>query len=317
VGLAGVERLEDAGPALDGDAGAGVGDGEGDRAVSGRHVERQSAAAVHGLHAVEGDVPQHLDELVAVERERWQRRVDGDLDVDAGGARPVVADQPAHVLEDVADVAGRHPRLRRPGEPEEVGQDPIEPPSLGPHRGQRARALLGGQLRLVGQQGGRVDDGGQRVADLVSHARRQLTGGGQPLGLAQARLQALALAPGPLEDHDDHGERGQEVERDERGVHGEVGGSAGLDVHELHRDAVHAPQREQSRQQPLAPEARLAIPSGPEQHSRRHLYPAQSHADQVGRGSVTEVGHRGNEHGGRAAQQHVARGEPVVPTMRE
>src|SRR5918996_2929905 len=35
VGLAGVERLEDAGPALDGGPGAGVGDGEGDPAVSG------------------------------------------------------------------------------------------------------------------------------------------------------------------------------------------------------------------------------------------------------------------------------------------
>ena len=43
------------------------------------------------------------------------------------------------------------------------------------------------------EQRGRVDDGGERVANLVRHASRQLTGGRQPLGFAQPLAQSCLL----------------------------------------------------------------------------------------------------------------------------
>ena len=68
-------------------------DGEHDVAVLAPHLQREAPAPVHRLDAVEGDVPEHLRELIAIEREARHRGIDRHLDVHAGGPRAVVADQ--------------------------------------------------------------------------------------------------------------------------------------------------------------------------------------------------------------------------------
>ena len=120
VRLARIERLEHARQAVTGDSGPGVADRERDVAVLSGDLEGQAAAPVHRLDAVEGDVPEHLDDLVAVEGEAWDGRVDRHAHVHAGRARAVVADQRAHVLDHLADVAGRAPRLLGSGEVQEI-----------------------------------------------------------------------------------------------------------------------------------------------------------------------------------------------------
>jgi len=120
VRLAGVERLEHPRKTLGGNPGPGVADREGDVAILPGDLEGQPAAAVHRLDAVQRDVPEHLDDLVAVEGEAWDGRVDRHAHVHAGRARAVVADQRAHVLHHLADVAGRAPRLLGSGEVQEV-----------------------------------------------------------------------------------------------------------------------------------------------------------------------------------------------------
>src|SRR5438477_5494502 len=167
VGLARGEGLEELIEPLGGNAGAGVADGEGDVAVATGHLQREPPAPVHRLHAVERDVPQHLGDLVTVEREARHRWIDRHLDVHAAGARAIVADERAHVLDDLADVAGRPPRLLGPRVAQEVGQDAIEPARLGPQRLHGGRPLVAGEPGLVGEERGRVDGRGQRVAELV------------------------------------------------------------------------------------------------------------------------------------------------------
>ena len=221
------------------------------------------------------------------------------------------------MLDDLADVAGRPPRLLGPRVAQEVGQDAVEPAGLGPQRLHGGRPLVTGEPGLVGEQRGGVDDRGQRVADLVGHAGGQLAGGGQALGIAQPRVQALALAARALEHHDDHRERRQEVERDEDGVHGEVGGRARLGVHELGDHAMPAPQRQHRAQQPLAAAAGGAAGRRPEQDAGRHLDETEAHADRVGEtGGAGVVGHRQHD-GAGGAGHHVAPGQPVVPAVRE
>src|SRR5262249_8205530 len=126
VGLLRVEGLEELRQALAGDAGAGVADREGDVTILRGDLEGQTTTAVHGLDTVEDDVPEDLGDLVAVEREAGHGRVDRDLHVHAGGARRVVADQPADVLDDIPQVGRSTPSLLGTREVQEVGEDAIE-----------------------------------------------------------------------------------------------------------------------------------------------------------------------------------------------
>src|SRR5262249_43022157 len=89
VRLARVERLEHAGEILRRDAGPGIADGESDIAVLPGNLEGQAPTPVHRLHAVEGDIPEDLDDLVAVEGEARHGRIDRDAHVDAGCAGAV------------------------------------------------------------------------------------------------------------------------------------------------------------------------------------------------------------------------------------
>src|SRR5262249_62381785 len=110
------------------------------------------------------------------------------------GARALRAEERADVLDRLANVAGGPPRLLRARELEEVRQDAVQAPGLGPERRQGRGALLGGQLGLVGQERGGIEDGRERITYLVGHAGGQLARRRQPPGLAQARGQPLALA---------------------------------------------------------------------------------------------------------------------------
>ena len=85
-GLPVVERLEHAREVLGGDPAAGIADRERDVAVLTSDLEREPAASVHRLDGVERDVPEHLGELVAVEREARDGRIDRHAHVHARGA---------------------------------------------------------------------------------------------------------------------------------------------------------------------------------------------------------------------------------------
>src|SRR5438477_342643 len=83
-----------------------------------------AATSVHRLDAVEGEVPHDLRELVTVEGEARHRGIDGDPHVDPARAGAVVADQPAHVIDDLADVAVGRTNPLGTSEVQEVRQDP-------------------------------------------------------------------------------------------------------------------------------------------------------------------------------------------------
>ena len=171
------------------------------------------------------------------------------------------------------------------------------------------------------EQRGRVDDGRQRIADLVGHAGGQLARRGEPLGLAQAGVKPLALAAGALEHHDDHREGRQEVERDEHRVHRHVAGRARLHAHELGGHAVDAPQRRAGRlrsRSPAEPGAATAL--RPEQHAGRHL------DDSPGPSPTTRCPSSPPPRLLASRQQHprpplptrsVPRAQAIVPAMRE
>ena len=169
-----------------------------------RDLEAQPSPPLHGLHAVEGHVPQDLGHEVRVVRHRRQRGFDAHVEIDPAGPGAVVPDQPGHVLHDGLDVSLDQPRRARAGEQEEVGEDPVQAPGLRLDGGQGGRALVRGQRLLRGEQGGGVDDGGQGVPDLVGDARRQLPGRGQPLRLGEARPQTLPLGDVSHELEEEH-----------------------------------------------------------------------------------------------------------------
>ena len=222
------------------------------------------------------------------------------------------------MLDDLADVAGRSPSLLRPRELEEVGQDAIESPRLGPERGERRRALVGGEPPVVGQERGSVQDGREGIADLVSHAGGELARGGQALGFSQSRVEPLTLAAGSLEHHDDDREGRQEVEEDEHRVHHEVSGRARHDVHELGRDAVHAPEGQESGQEPLSAKSRHARLRRPEEQAGGHLRDAEGDAD--GALSLVAAAHvagEGQADRCRGADHEVACVQSVAPPVRE
>src|SRR5207244_6924495 len=76
---------------------------------------------------------------------------------------------------------------------EEVREDAVKPPRLFLHDAQRVGALLARESLLHAEERCRVNDGSQGIADLVRHARGELTRRGQPLCLGEPRLQPFAL----------------------------------------------------------------------------------------------------------------------------
>src|ERR1700730_19396135 len=95
-----------------------------------------------------------------------------------GGA---FADQGRDVVDDLPDVAHEPLGLAWPGEDEEVREDAVKPPRLFLHDPQRVGTLLARKSLLHAEEGCRVDDGGQWIADFVGHARGELTRPRQPL----------------------------------------------------------------------------------------------------------------------------------------
>src|SRR5262245_24735731 len=191
--LARVERLEHA-PALVGrHAAAGVADGNGHPRRRGADGDREPPAPVHRLDAVQGDVPQHLRDLIGIKRHGGDVGLDPHVDLHSARAAGVLADQGHDVVDDLADVAAQPLGLPGPREDEEVRQDAVEPPRLLLHDAERVAALVAGERLLGAEQRRGVDDGGERVADLVGDACGELARGGEALGLRQSRLQTLAL----------------------------------------------------------------------------------------------------------------------------
>jgi hypothetical protein len=138
------------------------------------------------------------------------------------------------------------------------------------------------------------------------------------IGLAQARVEPVALAASALEHHDDHREGGQEIERDEHGVHDHVARRPGLHAHELAGDAVHAPQGQHAGQESLAPEADAASTRGPEQDSGRHLEGAQRQThDALPLVAFAEAVHQGQRRHGAGAHEQTAPAQPIVPPVRD
>ena len=220
------------------------------------------------------------------------------------------------MLHHLADVA--RGQLRRLGarEAQEVGQDAVEPPRLRADGAQRGRALGGGEPALVGEERGGVDDGGQRVADLVRHARGQLAGGGQALGVAQARVEPLALAARALEHHDDDGEGREEVNGDEHAVEGHVERRAGLGVDELGDDAMDTPEGEEPGEEPPPADAHAPARHRPEDHARRDLGQAEADPNHaLPRLARPQPAREGQHHRCSDARQHVAGAQPVVPAV--
>ena len=304
--------------ALPGNAGAGVAHREHDVAVLAGDLQRETPPTVHRLDPVEGDVPEHLRELIPVEGEARHRGIDRHLDVHAGGPRAAVADQPADVLDHLPDVARHPPGFLGPREVQEVGEDAVEPPRFGADRRQRGRALVGGEARLVVEQRRRVDDGRQRIADLVGHAGGQLARRGQALDLTQAGVKPVALTARALEHHDDHREGRQEVERDEHRVDHHVAGGARLHVHELGGNAMDPPHGQEAAQEPLAPEPGAATARRPEQHAGRHLDDAQGQAhDALSLVVTAEVTRQRQERHRARPHQEVSPVQAIVPSVRE
>ena len=108
-------------------------------------------------------------------------------------ARGIVADQRRDVIDDLAHVATRRLGSRGRAKIRKSERIRLRRRASFLTTPERVRALLAGERLLDAEQGGRVDDGGQRIPDLVGHARGELARRGQPLGLGEPRLEPLAL----------------------------------------------------------------------------------------------------------------------------
>ena len=151
----------------------------------------------------------------------------------------------------------------------------------------------------------------------MGHAGGELSRRRQALGLPQARVEPLTVAAGPLEHHDDHGEGREEVQQDEHGVHREVAGRARNHAHELRRDAVNAPEREESGQEPFAAKAGHSALERPEQEAGGHLDDAERDADGALSFFTAHVAGQGQADRDSGPDQNVSRPEPIAPAMRE
>src|SRR5216683_2997337 len=146
------------------------------------------AAPLPGVEGLE-DPPALLDRNPAAgvgDRDRHR-------ELHALGATRIFPNEGRDVIDDHPDVGIEGLGLARAGEDEEVREDPVEAPRFFLDRAQRIGPLLPGEGLLLPEQGRGVDDGGQRVADLVRHARGQLARRGQALGLGEPRLQPFPL----------------------------------------------------------------------------------------------------------------------------
>ena len=198
------ERLEDRVEMFRRDAGAGVGDRDGDEVAAARrtgragqgwrrtllHADRQPAFAVHGVAAVDGEIDQRGLELRDVGDREAIGIVDLDLDPDAA------ADQRADQLRDALDLRAdiEHLRLQR----------------LPAGKRQQLRGQLGGALHGFGdrvdvaaapllrqfaaaQEVGRGADDGQEIVEIVRDAAGELADRFHLLRLPQRFLALAAL----------------------------------------------------------------------------------------------------------------------------
>src|SRR5438445_11034338 len=205
--LPGEEGLEDPPPRLLPHPTAGVGDG--DRYLGPPEADRdaEAAAPLDRLDAVQRDIPKHLGHLVGVERERRDRRLHAHIQSYPLGPAGFLPDQGRNMIDDLANVHLEPLGLTGSGKDEEVREDLVETSRLLFHGAQRMGAFVARERLLRSEERRRVDDGRQRVPNLVGNAGRQLAHRRQTFGLGEPRVQPLPL-----------GHVGDELEKDDLAV---------------------------------------------------------------------------------------------------
>ena len=189
-----------------GDAGTGVAHAEhglpSRRAVATMIFRgRPGRQAAHRLHGVGDEIEQHLLQLVAVAEDHDGRRVERLLELDAVQLQ-LVDDEQRGARGHVVQVHRRLLGHALPGEGEQVADDPTGPLRLIVDDAQMLPRKIGMQLALE-QQLGQAGDGGERVVELVRHARDQLADRGHLVVLDELRLHDALL--GHVLDQHDHG----------------------------------------------------------------------------------------------------------------
>ena len=198
--LGGRIGLEEARRHPGGDAGAVVGDGDGNVRVAvrgGGDGDLRAGAVAHGVERVLDEVREHLDDLIAVGADGGQDARAALLKARAGRGRPLQLNHVAYHLVDVDLLQARRREAREAGE---LGHDAGDAVHLVEHGARRlVEVVVEGRVVSRAQAPERLHrraDGRQRVLDLVRHAAGHLAPGRDARGGGQA-----ATGDGEVLDH--------------------------------------------------------------------------------------------------------------------